>query len=89
MGEVVRLVLERLVLAGVLFEGILDDGIPLEERPEPFFLPGSFPTKYISEILGYISLLRLQFTVSSLTLFVNIVNSLHSTLLRCLTLSHF
>ncbi|VDD95471.1 unnamed protein product [Enterobius vermicularis] len=48
MGEVVRLVLERLVL--------------------PFFLPGSFPTKYISEILGYISLLHTRLVLDELAI---------------------
>lgn len=42
MGELVRLVLEKLTNAGILFDG---------EGSDPLFTPGTFPTKYISEIL--------------------------------------
>lgn len=46
MGELCRLVLDKLTNAHVLFNGI---------GSEPLFERNSFPTKYISEILRYVS----------------------------------
>ncbi len=45
MGEQVRLVLEKLVRAKLLFNGEVEDDEPLFQREQ-------FPTKYISEILS-------------------------------------
>lgn len=42
MGELVRIVLEKLTRCGVLFKG---------QQPDVLFTPDTFPTKYISEIL--------------------------------------
>lgn len=43
MGETVRLVLEKLVKNGLIFSG---------RGSELLFTIGSFPTKFISEVLG-------------------------------------
>lgn len=45
MGELVRMVLEKLTRHGVLFGG---------RGSEPLFTPDQFPTKYISEILRFL-----------------------------------
>uniref|UniRef100_A0A914RAS3 Phosphotransferase n=1 Tax=Parascaris equorum TaxID=6256 RepID=A0A914RAS3_PAREQ len=49
MGELVRMVLEKLTRHGVLFGG---------RGSEPLFTPEHFPTKYISEILSDMLLFR-------------------------------
>lgn len=54
MGELVRVVLEKLVRCGVLFKG---------KESDVLFTPDTFPTKYISEILKYGSLFTIIYFI--------------------------